>query len=249
MKYFPINPGLTVSSSDPATMRTDFNNINRADNLVFKIDYHPNDKNVISGRFIYANSNQIEEDAKPVASQWLSQAQPITMVIGGDWAYVPNSQLTNDLRFSYNSFYEKIQPVDANVNPTTYGLNTGVTDPNLFGFPSIYESTSDMDPLGGNYSWPLWTTPSHTQNISDTVTYTKGKHSFKFGGIYTWGGVDYLRATEGRGEVDFHLPGRLHRRRRALLVFAIWESIQKRIHERLWPVCAGRLPNQQARLL
>jgi hypothetical protein len=204
VKYFPINPGLTVSSSDPAAMRTDFNNINRADNLVFKIDYHPNDKNVISGRFIYANSDQIEEDTKPVASQWLSQAQPITMVIGGDWAYVPNSQLTNDLRFSYNSFYEKIQPVDANINPTSYGLNTGVTDPRLFGFPSIYESTSDMDPLGGNYSWPLWTTPSHTQNISDTVTYTKGKHSFKFGGIYTWGGVDYLRATEGRGEVDFH---------------------------------------------
>ena len=127
--------------------------------------------------------------------------------------------------------------------PHSYGLNTGVTDPNLFGFPSIYESTSDMDPLGGNYSWPLWTTPSHTQNISDTVTYTKGKHSFKFGGIYTWGGVDYLRATEGRGEVDFHYLEDYIAGDRALLVFAIWESIQKCIHERLRTVCAGRLPN------
>jgi len=204
VKYFPANPGLTASSSDPALLHTDFNNLNRADNLVFKIDYHPNEKNVISGRFIYANTNQTEEDAKPVAPQWLSEAKPITEVIGADWAWVPNSRVTNDLRFSYNSFYEKIQPVDANVNPTSYGLNTGITDPRLFGFPSIYESTSDFDPLGGNSSWPLWTTPSHTQNISDTVTYTHGNHSFKFGGIYSWGGVDYLRATEGRGEVDFH---------------------------------------------
>jgi len=203
-KYFPTNPGLTVSSSDPALMSTDFNNQNRADNAVFKVDYHPNEKNVISGRMVYANSDQIEEDAKPVAAQWLSQAQPITQVIGADWAWVPNSLITNDVRFSYNSFYEKIQPVDANVSPAKYGLNTGVTDPRLFGFPSIYESTSDMDPLGGNYSWPLWTTPSHTQNISDTFAYTRGKHTLKVGGIYSWGGVDYLRATEGRGEVDFH---------------------------------------------
>jgi Carboxypeptidase regulatory-like domain/TonB dependent receptor/TonB-dependent Receptor Plug Domain len=203
VKYFPINPGLTLSSSDPALISTDFNNTNRADNLVFKMDYHPNEKNVISGRLVYANSDQVEEDTIAVAPQWLSQAKPITMVIGADWAWVPNSRITNDVRFSYNSFYEKIQPVDANVNPINYGLNTGVTDPRLFGFPSIYESTSDFDPLGGNSSWPLWTTPSHTQNISDTMTYTRGKHSFKFGGLYSWGAVDYLRATEGRGEVDF----------------------------------------------
>jgi len=203
VKYFPANPGFTASSSDPTLMSTDFNNQNRADNLVFKLDYHPNERNVISGRFIYANSDQIEEDVKPVAAIWLSQAKPITTVIGVDWAWVPNSRITNDVRFSYNSFYEKIQPVDANVNPTSYGLNTGITDPRLFGFPSIYESTEDMDPLGGNYSWPLWTTPSHTQNISDTLTFIKGKHSLKFGGLYSWGAVDYLRATEGRGEVDF----------------------------------------------
>jgi hypothetical protein len=203
VKYLPLNSGLTASANDPSEMRTDFNNQNRADNLVFKMDYHPNEKNVISGRFIYANADQVEEDAKPVEAIWLSQAQPITEVIGADWAFVPNSRLTNDLRFSYNSFYEKIQPVDASVNPTQYGLNTGITDPRLFGFPSIYPSTDLLDGLGGNSSWPLWTTPSHTQNISDTVTFTKGKHTFKFGGIYTWGGVDYLRADEGRGEVDF----------------------------------------------
>lgn len=203
-KYFPINPGLTITPDDPALINYNFNNLNRADNLVFKSDYHPNDKNVISARFIYANANEIEEDASPVAAQWLTQAQPITQVFGVDWAWVPNSRWTNDVRFSYNSFYEKIAPVDSNVSPTTYGLNTGVTDPRLFGFPRINASTSDFNYLGGNSSWPLWTTPSHTENYSDTVSYTHGKHTIRFGGIFSTGGVDYLRAGNGRGQVNFH---------------------------------------------
>lgn len=201
---FPINPGLTLRADDPALINYNFNNQNRSDNLVFKMDYHPNERNTISGRFIYSNTNQIEEDAAPVAAQWLSHAAPITEVLGADWAWVPTSAITNDVRFSYNSFYEKIAPIDSNVNPLTYKLNTGITDPRLFGFPRINTNTADsFDYLGGNSSWPLWTTPSHTQNFSDTLTYTHGRHSFKIGGIYTWGAVDYLRATEGRGRVDF----------------------------------------------
>jgi hypothetical protein len=203
VKFFPKNPGLTLSADDPALINYNFNNHNRADNLVFKMDYHPNEQNVISGRFIYANSNEIEEDASPVAAQWLSTAQPITQVTGVDWAWVPRATLTNDVRFSYNSFYEKIAPIDSSVNPTVYGLNTGVTDPRLFGFPRINTSDRDFNYLGGNSSWPLWTAPSHTSNISDTLTWTHGKHSLKVGGIYSFGGVDYLRATEGRGEVNF----------------------------------------------
>ncbi|NOK07261.1 hypothetical protein HNV27_38130, partial [Myxococcus xanthus] len=99
-KYFPANPGLTLSSSDPALIDYLFNNQNRADNLVFKTDFHPNKHNVISGRYIYANSHQIEEDANPVAAQWLSETKPHTHVMGVDWAWVPNSKITNDLRFS-----------------------------------------------------------------------------------------------------------------------------------------------------
>jgi len=202
-KVFPINPGLTITPNDPALINYNFNNLNRADNLVFKSDYHPNDKNVISGRFIYANANEIEEDALPVAAQWLTQAQPITQVFGVDWAWIPNSRWTNDVRFSYNRFYEKIAPVDSNVNPTTYGLNTGVTDPSLFGFPRINAGNVDFNYLGGNSSWPLWTAPSHTENYSDTMSYTRGKHTFRFGGIFSTGGVDYLRAGNGRGQVNF----------------------------------------------
>ena len=202
-KVFPKNPGLTADPDDPSAINFDFNNVNREDNLVFKTDYHPNDRNSISGRFLYANSHEIEEDASPVAPQWLSEAFPKSQVFGVDWAWTPNSRWVNDLRFSYNRFYEKIAPVDASVNPTAYGLTTGITDPNLFGFPRINPGSHDFNYLGGNSSWPLWTTPSHTENYGDTVSYSRGKHSIRFGGVFSNGGVDYLRATEGRGRVDF----------------------------------------------
>ena len=82
-------------------------------------------------------------------------------------------------------------------------MNTGINDPRLYGLPRINANTSDFDYLGGNSSWPLWTNPSHTENASDTVSLIHGKHTFRLGVGYSHGGVDYLRATEGRGRVDF----------------------------------------------
>jgi len=203
LPYFPVNPGFTADPDDPTIMNFNFNNTTRSDNLVVKSDYHLNDHHVITGRYIYANTNQTEEDGSALAPQWLSHAAPITQVFGVDWTWTPNSRWVSTARFSRNSFYEKITPLDGNVNPTHYGLNTGVTDPRLFGFPIIYPSTDDFDHLGGVSGWPTWTAPSHTENYSDTVSYTAGKHTIRFGGDFSNGGVDYLRAGLGRGEVDF----------------------------------------------
>ena len=204
LQYLPKNPGYTASSSDPSLINFNFNNTNRADNLVFKTDYHINDKHMISGRYIYANSNQVEEDAVPIQPYWLSHAAPISQVIGADWTYTPSSRWNNTFRFSYNSFNETISPQDANKPPSDYGLNTGVTDPRLYGFPRINPSSADFDYMGGNSSWPLGTTPSHTQNYSDSASVSFGKHTLRFGGVFSDGGVDYYRATYGRGRVDFH---------------------------------------------
>ena len=204
LKYLPNNPGYTADPDDPTAINFNFNSTNRADNLVFKTDYHFNDKHMISGRYIYANSDQVEEDAVPIQPYWLSHAAPITQVIGVDWTYTPNSRWNNTVHFSYNSFDENIAPKDANVPVSDYGLNTGITDKRLQGFPRINPSSSYFDYMGGNSSWPLATTPSHTQNYSDTASVTFGRHTLRFGGVFSNGGVDYYRAGYGRGRVDFH---------------------------------------------
>jgi hypothetical protein len=204
IKYFPDNPGFTADPIDPTIINFNFNNQDRADNLVFKSDYHPNEHHVVTGRFIYANSNLVEEDGIPWRKEWLSQAAPLTQVFGADWTWTPNSRWVNTARFSYNRFDETIAPVDSNVDPIKYGMNTGITDPRLFGFPRINPSTSYFNYMGGNSSWPTATSPSHTESYSDTVAYTVGKHAIRFGGDFSHGGVDYFRAGYGRGRIDFH---------------------------------------------
>ena len=145
------NPGFTMSQSDPAAINFDFNNNNRGDNLVAKTDFVLSKNHILSARFIYANTTQIEEDAFPLAPQWLSTTSPITQVFGVSLASNPTSAWSNEVRFSYNSFNESIAPVDSHVNPTQYGLNTGVTDPRLFGFPRVSPG-GEFDYMGGNSS-------------------------------------------------------------------------------------------------
>jgi len=201
---FLPNPGFTLKpTSDPAAINFDFNNTNRGDNLVAKTDYHLNDKNVLSASFIYSNTNLVEDDTTIIRPQWLSTAKPRTQVFGLNWAWTPNSRWVNDARFSYNRFYEAIQPGDINVSPAAYGLNTGVTDPRLFGFPRINPSEAISDSMGGNAGWPLDTIPTRTDNFSDTVVYSAGRSNLRFGGEFRRGDVNYFRATDGRGVVKF----------------------------------------------
>jgi hypothetical protein len=202
-KLFLPNPGFTLKQSDPAAVNFDFLNTNRGDNLVFKTDYHLNDHHVLSARYFYSNSDLIEADIIPLRPEWLSTTKPTTQIFGVNWVWTPNSTWVNEARYSFDSFSEAIFPVDHNVNPTTYGINTGITDPTLFGFPRINPGTDEFDYMGGNSSWPLETTPSKTQNWSDTVSYTAGRNTLRFGGQFMYGDVDYFRATEGRGRVDF----------------------------------------------
>ncbi len=203
-KLFLPNLGLTLKGlSDPGAVNFDFNNANRGDNLVAKTDYTFNDHDQLSARFIYGNANQTEEDTIPLRPEWLSTTSPKTEVFGVNWTHTPNSRWINDVRFSYNRFDEAIFPVDHNVNPTTYGLNTGVTDPRLFGFPRISPGSDEFNYMGGNSSWPLETSPSATYHVSDTVSYIKGRHSIQFGGEFRDGNVNYYRATYGRGRLYF----------------------------------------------
>jgi hypothetical protein len=219
MKLVPLflpNQGFTLKATDPAAINFDFNNTNRGDNLVAKTDFHLNDHHVFSARYFYSNSSLVEADGIYLRPEWLSTTKPITQVFGVNWVWTPNSTWVNEARFSLDSFNEALFPLDHNVNPSTYGLNTGVTNPVLFGFPRINPGTDAFNHMGGNSGWPLETTPSATYSWSDTVSYTAGRHNLRFGGEFRYGDVNYFRATEGRGRVDFSdltdfVTGNVHR--------------------------------------
>jgi len=200
-QLFLPNPGSTVSSGDPALINFNFNNKNREDNFVVKSDYHLNDKNVITGRFFYANSLQTEEDTAPLRPEWLSIADTKIQVLGVNWTWTPNSAWVNEARFGYNRYWQSDNVGDRNKSAADYGLNTGVTDPRLFGLPEIDIGTAFV--MGGNSSWPLFTAPTRTYQFVDNASFTHGRHNIRFGGEIRHGGSDVFRARTGRGLAYF----------------------------------------------
>ena len=156
---FLSNPGSTVSSADPALINFNFNNVNREDNFVIKSDYHLNAKNIFTGRFFYANSLQTEEDTAPIRPDWLSIADTKVQVMGVNWTWTPNSAWVNEARFGYNHYWQSDNVADHAKSAADYGLNTGVTDPKLFGFPEI-----DIGPLFDD-GWKLKLAPVYLSDL------------------------------------------------------------------------------------
>jgi hypothetical protein len=200
LKYFPANNG-KANAADPTLSNFDFNNTNREDNGIAKVDYQLNEKNNLSARYFAGDSTQVEEAHNVLQPYWLDLADTRAQVLGASWNWMPTNNVVNQLRFGFNRFGQRIFAGDHTVDPTTYGINTGVTDPLDFGFPEI--NISGFNRLGGSANWPLLTTPNLTYQITDNVSWTHGRHSIKFGGEFRTGSTDNLRDIDGKGYIRF----------------------------------------------
>ncbi len=198
--FYPYNPG-TFNPANPTLVPFDFNNTNREDNGIAKVDYHLSDHHQFSARYFMGTSDQVEEDIDVLLPMFLSTAQTRAQVFGVTWGWTPSSSWVNQLRFGYNNFWQQVYSVDHNVPPSDYGLNTGVSDPTNFGFMQL--RVSGYNRLGSNGSWPLLTVPNKTYQITDNVVHTFGKHNLKFGGEFRTGSTDNTRNTNGQGRVNF----------------------------------------------
>lgn len=197
----PYNPGPTDA------LNLDFNNLNRGDNGILKLDYHFSQKHSFFVSYFIGDSLQTEEDTTVLNPMFLSQAQTRAQVLGGGWLWVPSSRLTNQFHIGYNRFWQEVYVADHNLNPASFGINTGVTNPTDFGIPEIRISGFTSHTIGGNGSWPLYTTPNQTLQFTDSASYVVGKHYLRFGGEFRTGSTDNLRDTYGPGYVRFSNAG------------------------------------------
>ena len=85
--------------------------------------------------------------------------------------------LTNEARFGFNRINITFTP-NALLNPADFDINNGVNAP--IGLPQISITGFNFN-LGGPSNFPQGRADT-TFVLSDTVSYLKGKHSFKFGG-------------------------------------------------------------------
>jgi len=201
-------PGLIPANdgSNGINIDTGFPNSNRMDAFIVKVDHHFNERHSISGRYFFGDSLQTEQDIVVLRPEWESQSDLRAQVLGFNYTWVPNARWVNEARFGWNSFWQTILTADHAKDPmTAYGINTGVTQPINFGMPTIL--ISGFTQIGGNSGWPLETTPNVTYQFLDNVSYTRGKHTFHFGGEYRRGSTDNIRDRRGKGRVRFQSGG------------------------------------------
>ena len=177
-KGFPLNN----QTAAPGIAILGFPNTVNVDNAIGKIDYRVNDRNTVSGSVFFGNNNGTVDDAQEVQPIWLTVIHTRAQVLGVNWTYVPGSRWVNEARFGYTRLYQPTFTADHNVPATAYGLNTGVTNPLFGGLPLItIPQFSAPNTLGG-FVWPKIQGPDTRFQFADHISYTFGKHAFKFGG-------------------------------------------------------------------
>ena len=200
-QYLPYNPG------PDETMSTDFNNLNRGDNGIARVDYNFSQRHQFSLLYFIGDSLQTEEDVTVLNPMFRSQANTRAQVLGGAWVWAPTSRFTNQFHIGYNRFWQQVYVADHNLDPASVGVPTGVTNPVDFGLPEIRISGFSSHTIGGNGSWPLYTTPNQTLQFTDNASYVRGNHNLRFGAEFRTGNTDNLRDTYGPGYARFDYSG------------------------------------------
>ncbi|HEV7891075.1 MAG TPA: TonB-dependent receptor [Pyrinomonadaceae bacterium] len=89
------------------------------------------------------------------------------------------ANLVNEARFGFNRIHISFTP-NALLNPADFGINVGVNEP--IGIPQISITGSALN-FGGPTGFPQGRSDT-TYVFSDTFSYLRGAHSFKFGGEF-----------------------------------------------------------------
>jgi len=204
----PICTGGLFPNSGPSTsFLSTFPTSNQSDNGVAKIDYHPNEKSTINGMFFLGNYTAVGED-HPFAQVQSTDTAPIRSWSDTvSWVYTPNSNVVNEMRFGYNRVSFDFVNIDVNTPASTYGINTGITNPLAGGLPSITISgfgNGGTPVIGTAFNRPQYFTPNPYYDFQDSVSVLRGKHAFKFGGEFTHMEADAQVFNNGRGRFDFN---------------------------------------------
>jgi hypothetical protein len=186
----PVAQALFASSLYPAPINTNLQNNfvyssssqENVDQGDIKVDYKVSDKDSISGRFTRAYQNNPSTNSYELLGNGFSTT-PIYNTVG-DWTRSISPTLVNDARFGWSHITLNNGTSWAS-NVGQYGNSIGIGNGNpagLDGLLAINLSTTAVSNLGNaetgeNFDDQVW-------QAEDAVTWSHGRHTFKFGGQY-----------------------------------------------------------------
>src|SRR5579864_6698694 len=200
-KLLALHPWPTAPGGGENLVTSD-NASNRVDSVIAKIDHRFSEKDFLTGRYYYGNSDQSFPLAL-VGGGLLPGFNTVTPtdvnIISLSHTHSFSPRLLTEIRFGYNRFHENFFPQDRTFDPSTIGLNMGTTSQD-FGLPSI--AVSGFAPLGANTSVPRGRTDTNWQ-FFDNFTWTEGRHNWKFGYEFRRTFVDGFFDSGYRGKLSF----------------------------------------------
>jgi outer membrane receptor protein involved in Fe transport len=163
-------------------------------NGLAKIDYTINDKNSLTAHWFVGQGNQVA----PVGSSlyYYYEVAPIHVqnyAIVYNHVFTPS--MTNQLLTGVNYFNQVFNDFNNSFDAAALGLNTGS---NLKGSPSI--AISGFDPIGET---PPEGRNDITGHLTDDLSWTIGKHQFKFGGEFRQAQLDEFYHRHALGSFTF----------------------------------------------
>ena len=184
-----------------------FPNNNTSNNGIAKLDYRINSKHMINGMLWIGRYTGDGEDHPIVRQNWLDTAIIPNWTVVGNWVWTPSSTVVNELKLGYERNGQQLLPDDRNVlvdgsgltGGAGYALNTGITNGGGFPTVTIQGFTARLGSWNGR---PVENGPNPFYDLTDSVSYLKGKHSFKFGGEYAHIETDSF-VHDTRGRIDF----------------------------------------------
>jgi hypothetical protein len=205
-----INPGLDAilafypksnTSEIPGVVRDK----NDGDNFIVKIDENLTNTELLTGRYAFAQSNQIFPFGSPGGygagsrlPQFAQTSPTRVQVVSVSLLSTLSPSMINEERFGYSRYRTSFSSLNADFDPNTIGLNFGT---GKLGLPEF--DFTNIENLGATgFSVPRGRT-SETFQFLDNFTWLKGRHTFKFGGEFRRAAISNFNDNLERGIYQF----------------------------------------------
>ena len=202
LNLFPQPTGFNGSAGTVPGTVADKNDVN---SLIAKIDHQLSSTNQITGRYAFAQSNQVFPlgglggGAASRLPQFAQTSPARVQVVSASLLSTASANRINEIRFGYSRYRTSFSTKDAQFDPNTLGFNFGTGQLSLpeIDFGGVYDN------LGATaYSIPRGRT-SQSFQILDNFTWVRGRHTVKFGGEYRRISVDSFNNNLARGQLEF----------------------------------------------
>ena len=168
-----------------------------SDNTVGKLDWNLTPRQTLSVRAFIGTGRQLGNAGVNIWDYYQVAPNHVhNYAITHNWAktYHVSNQLLAAVNYFGQTFNDNIHDQDI----PALGLNTGVTNPSLFGAPTITITSFDQvgvtPPLGRQ---------DYTGMLNDTATLVSGKHQFRLGGEFRRNYMNLLYQRNVRGSFNY----------------------------------------------